>query len=80
MPKSYLDSQPPPDVSVNYGLTWLVSKLKLSITNDHSKIASVKGINKDGDFQYIFMPTVVPKALGDAMVVLGNSADLHTAQ
>jgi hypothetical protein len=78
MPKSYLDLQPHPNVSVNDWLTWPVSKLVLSIINDGSKIAGLIVINKAGDLQYIFMPTVVLKALGDAMVVLGNSTNLNS--
>jgi hypothetical protein len=37
------------------------------------------GINKAGDLQYVFMPVIVPKALGNnATVVLGNSTDINS--
>jgi hypothetical protein len=78
MPKSYLDSQAPPDISVEDWPTWLVSKLESSITDDSSKIASFMGINKAGDLKYIFMPTVVLNALRNATVLLGNSTDVSS--
>jgi hypothetical protein len=77
MPKSYLDSQAPPDVLVDDWLTWSALKLESSITKDASKVDGFIGINKAGDLQYIFMPTDVPKALGNTMVVLSNSTDLN---
>ncbi len=41
--------------------------------------AGVMGINKAGDLQYVFMPVIVPKALGNnAVVVLGNSTDINS--
>jgi hypothetical protein len=49
MPKSYLASQPPPDIPVKDWLTWSVSKLELSIVDASNKIAGVIGINKAGD-------------------------------
>jgi hypothetical protein len=36
------------------------------------------GINKAGDLQYIIMPKIVPKALGVALVVLGNSINVSS--
>jgi hypothetical protein len=80
MPTSYFDSQPHPDVYLNDCLTWPVSKLISSITNEGCKIAGLMGINnnKAEGLQYTFMPTVVPKALGDATVVLGNSTNLNS--
>ena len=79
MPKSYLASQPPPNVPVKDWLTWLVSKLESSIVDASNKIAGVMGINKAGDLQYVFMPVIVPKALeNNATVVLGNSTDVNS--
>jgi hypothetical protein len=79
MPKSYLDLQSPPDFPIEDWLTWLVSKLKSSIVNASNKIARLMGINKAGDLQYVFMPAIIPKALGNnAMVVLGNSTDINS--
>jgi hypothetical protein len=78
MPKSYLNSHATPDFSVNDWLTWLVSKLESCITDESSKIAGFMGINKAGDLQYLFMPTVVPNALGNATVLLGNSTDVSS--
>jgi len=75
MPKSYLKSQTPPDNPVDDWLLWSASQLESFIGNPSNKIADILGINKAGDLQYIIMPTVVPKALGVALVVLGNSAD-----
>ncbi len=78
MPKSYLDLQAPSDVSVDNWLTWPVLKLESSISDENSKIAGFMGINKAGDLQYIFIPTVVPNALGNATVLLHNSTDVRS--
>ncbi len=79
MPKSYMDSQSPPDFPIKDWLTWLVSKLESSIINASNKIAGLMGINKAGDLQYVFMPVIIPKALGNnVMVVLGNSTDINS--
>ena len=75
MPKSYLKSKTPPDNPVDDWLLWSPSQLESFIGNPSNKIASIIGINKAGDLQYIIMPTIVPKALGAASVVLGNSTD-----
>ena len=75
MPKSYLKSQTPPNNPVNDWLLWSASQLESFIGNPSNKIASILGINKAGDWQYIIMPTIVPKALGAALVVIGNSTD-----
>ena len=37
------------------------------------KIVGLIGINKAGDLQFIFMPIFIPSALGNAMVIIGNS-------
>jgi hypothetical protein len=79
MPKSYLDLQSPPNFPVKDWLTWLVSKLESSIVDASNKIAGLMGINKAGDLQYVFMPVIVPKALGNnAAVVLGDSTDINS--
>jgi hypothetical protein len=79
MPKSYLDSQSPPNFPVKDWLTWSVLKLKSSIVDASNKIAGLMGINKAGDLQYVFMPVIVPKALGNnATVILGNSTDINS--
>jgi hypothetical protein len=78
MPKSYLDLQASPDVSVNDWLIRLVLKLESSITDESSKFTGFMGINKAGDLQYIFMPTVVSNALGDSTVLLSNSTDVSS--
>jgi hypothetical protein len=79
MPKSYLDSQPHPNIPVKDWLTWSVSELELRITNASNKIAGLIGINKARDLQYVFMPIIVPKALGNnATVVLGNPTDVNS--
>jgi hypothetical protein len=79
MPKSYLDSQSPPNFPIKDWLTWLVLKLESSIVDASNKIAGLMGINKAGDLQYVFMPVIVPKALGNnATVVLGNSTDINS--
>ena len=75
MPKSYLKLQTPPDNPVNDRLLWSASQLESFIGNPSNKIASILGINKAGDWQYIIMPTIVPEALGAASVVIGNSTD-----
>jgi hypothetical protein len=79
MPKSYLDLQSPPNFPIKDWLTWSVSKLKSSIIDASNKIAGLMGINKAGDLQYVFMPVIILKALGNnATVVLGNSTDINS--
>ncbi len=75
MPKSYLKSQTPPDNPVNDWLLWSASQLESFIGNPSNKIAGILGINKAGDLQYIIRLTILPKALGAALVVLGNSTN-----
>jgi len=75
MPKSYLKSQTPPYNPVDDWLLWSASQLESFIGDPSNKIAGILGINKAGDLQYIIMPTIVPEALGVALVVLGNSTD-----
>jgi len=75
MPKSYLKSQDPTNVSVEDWLTWSASVLESSITDPSNKIAGVMGINKAGDITYLIMPTVVPNALGETSAILGNNFD-----
>jgi len=75
MPKSYLSSQPPPDVPVDTWLTWSLPTLEESIADTSNKIAGVMGINKAGDITHLIMPTIVKKALREASVILGNSSD-----
>ena len=75
MPNHYLKSQPPPDKPVDDWLLWSESQLESHINDPSKKIAGILGINKTGDLQHIFMPTIVPKAIGNASAVLGNSMD-----
>ena len=75
MPKHYLKSQFPPDKPVDDWLLWSESQLESHINDPSKKIAGILGINKAGDLQHIFMPTIVTKAIGDALAVLGNSMD-----
>jgi len=75
MPNHYLKSQPPPDKPVDDWLLWSESQLESHINDPSKKIAGILGINKAGDLQHIFMPTIVPKAIGNASAVLGNSMD-----
>jgi hypothetical protein len=66
MPKHYLKSQPPPDKPVDDWLLWSESQLESHINDPFKKIAGILGINKTGD---------LPKAIGNALAVLGNSMD-----
>jgi hypothetical protein len=75
MPKSYLKSQDPPDDPIENWLTWSPSELESSIAESSNKIAGVMGINKAGDITYLIMPTVVPNALDETSVILGNNFD-----
>ncbi len=75
MPKLYLKSQTPPNNPDDDWLLCSASQLESFIGNPSNKIASILGIKQAGDLQYIIMPTIVPKALGAALVVLGNSTD-----
>ena len=63
MPKSYLSSQPPPNVPVDTWLTWSLPTLEESIADTSNKIAGVMGINKAGDITHLIMPTIVKKPL-----------------
>ncbi len=70
MPKSYLTSESPLDVSIDNWLTWSPSTLEASIADTSNKIAGVMGINKAGDIAHLIMPTIVPNALEDDAVII----------
>jgi hypothetical protein len=78
MPKSYLTSEPPSDVPVDNWLTsWSASTLEASIADSSNKIAGVMGINKAGDIANLIMPTIIPNALDDDSIIIGNSPDMN---
>jgi hypothetical protein len=43
-------------------------------------LAAIMGINKAGDIQYLFMPTIIPNAFtgNRASVIVGNTDDSHS--
>ena len=63
MPKSYLNSQPPPNQLIEDWLTWTRASFERFISNDSSKIAGIMGINKVGDIQSLYMPFLYPRPL-----------------
>jgi hypothetical protein len=81
MPKSYLNSQPPPNLPSKDWLTWTRNSFERFIPNNSSKIAGIMGINKAGDIQSLYMPIIVPKVFTnevDAYAIIGNVFNVHS--
>ncbi len=83
MPKSYLKSAAPPDQPVEDWLTWTRANLKDQLSNSPTKIAAMMGINRAGDVQYLYKPTIIPKAFGTtddnaSSAIIGNISDAHS--
>ncbi len=81
MPKSYLNSQPPPNPPIKDWLTWTRASFKRFISDNSSKITGIMGINKAGDIQSLYMPIIVPKAFADeadASAIIGNVFNVHS--
>ena len=80
MPKSYILSKPPLDQSVEDWLKWMRSDFECELLAILPMLAAIMGINKAGDIQYLFMPTIIPKAFAgdEASAIIGNVNDSHS--
>ncbi len=80
MPKSYIPSKPPLDQAVKDRLKWTRSDFERELLANLPTLAAIMGINKAGDIQYLFMPTIIPKAFADdiAFAIIGNVNDSHS--
>jgi hypothetical protein len=81
MPKSYVNLHPPPNLPIEDWLTWTRALFERFISDNSSKIAGIKRINKAGDIQSLYMPIIVPKALADeadASAIIGNVFKVHS--
>ena len=82
MPKSYIVSKPPLDQSVEDWLKWTRSDFERELSAVLPTIAAIMGISKAGDIQYLFMPTIIPKAFASdkASVIIGNVNDSYSKE
>ena len=80
MPKSYIASKPPLDQAVEDWLKWTRSDFERKLPANLPTLSAITGINRAGDIQYLFMPTIIPKAFaGDiASAIIGNVNDSHS--
>jgi hypothetical protein len=80
MPKSYILSKPPLDQSVEDWLKWTRSDFERELLAISPTLAAIMGINKAGDIQYLFTPTIIPKAFAgdEASAIIGNVNDSHS--
>jgi hypothetical protein len=79
MPKYWLTSKPAPNPPVLDWLKWMGQDLERHIAKSGT-VAAIIGINKMGDLQTIFSPTIIPNAFnnGEYSVIIGNSSNKHT--
>ncbi len=81
MPNSYVLSKPPPDQPVEDWLKWTRSGYERELSASLPTLAAIMGINKAGDIQYLFMPTIIPKAFAsddDSSAIIGNAINSHS--
>ena len=81
MPISYVLSKPPPDQPVEDWLNWTRLDFERELSVSSPKLAAIMGINKAGDIQYLFMPTIIPKAFAgddDSSAIIGNTNNSHS--
>ncbi len=80
MPKSYIVSKPPLDQSVEDWLKWTRSDFERKLSAISPTLTAIMGINKAGGIQYLFMPTIIPKAFAgdEASTIIGNVNDSHS--
>ena len=81
MPKSYIVSKPPLDQSVEDWLKWTRSDFERKLSAISPTLTAIMGINKAGDIQYLFIPTIIPKAFAgddEASIIIGNANDSHS--
>jgi hypothetical protein len=77
MPTSYLNSSPPPEISINIWLGWSTNNL-VKINNDDTYIAALVGINRSGNIQNIYKPIVVKDDSGKTKAIIGNGSQYKT--
>ena len=77
MPTSYLNSSPPPEISINNWLGWSTNNL-VKINNDDTYIAALVGINCSGNIQNIYKPMVVKDDSGKTKAIIGNGSQYKT--
>jgi hypothetical protein len=77
MPTSYLDSSPPPEISINDWLGWSSDDLE-SINNDDTYIAALMSIYQSGDVQNIFKPFPIKDDSGETKAIIGNGSQCKT--
>jgi hypothetical protein len=77
MPMSYLDSSPPPEISINNWLGWSTNDL-VRINNNDKHIAALVGINRSGDIQNIYKPIVVKDDSSKTKAIIGNGSQYKT--
>ena len=77
MPMSYLDSSPPPEISINNWLGWLTDDL-VKINNDDTYIAALVGINRSGNIQNIYKLIVIKNDSGETKAIIGNGSQYKT--
>ena len=81
MPNSYVLSKPPPDQPVEDWLKWTRSGYERELSASLPTLAAIMGINKAGDIQYLFMPTIIPKAFASddySSAIIGNTNNSHS--
>ncbi len=81
MPKSDIVSKPPLDQSVEDWLKWTRSEFERELSAILPTLPAIMGINKAGDIQYLFMPTIIPKAFAgddEASAIIANVNDSHS--
>jgi len=81
MPNSYVLSKPPPDQPIVDWLKWTRLDYEHELSASLPKLAAIMGINKAGDIQYLFMPTIIPKAFAgddDSSAIIGNTNNSHS--
>jgi hypothetical protein len=77
MPTSYLDSSPPPEISINDWLGWSSNDLE-RINNNDTYIAALMCINLSSNVQNIFKPIPVKDDSGKTKSIIGNGSQYKT--
>jgi hypothetical protein len=77
MPTSYLDSSPPPEISINDWLGWSSNDLEI-INNNDTYIAALVGINWSGNVQNIFKLIPIKDDSDKTKAIIGNSSQYKT--
>ena len=81
MPNACVLSKPLPDQPVEDWLKWTRLDFEREVSASLPKLAAIMGINKAGDIQYLFMPTIIPNAFArddDSSAIIGNTNNSHS--